>query len=143
MQKIVLASDHAGFELKEKIYQHLQSKNVIIEDVGTFSTESMDYPDTIHLAAQKVQDKEADRGIILCGSGEGAAMTANKHSNVRAALVWNNEVTALSRQHNDANVLSLPARFINETQAIEMVDIFLETEFEGGRHQRRVDKMDI
>ncbi len=143
MKKIVLASDHAGFELKDKIYDYLKTKQFILQDEGTFSCESMDYPDTIHVAASKVEKGEVDWGIILCGSGEGAAMTANKHPNVRAALVWNTEVTALSRQHNDANILTLPARFVSEKEALEMVDIFLTTEFEGGRHQRRVDKINL
>ncbi len=143
MQKIVLASDHAGFEMKEVIYNYLKTKNFILIDEGTFTAESMDYPDTIHPAAEKVEKGEVDLGIILCGSGEGAVMTANKHPNVRAALVWNEEVTKLCRQHNDANMLTLPARFVSEKEALTMVEIFLKTEFEGGRHQRRVTKINL
>lgn len=141
--KIVLATDHAGYKMKEHLYNYLKNKGISLIDEGTFSEDSMDYPDTVHPAALKVQNKEVDCGIILCGSGEGAAMTANKHSDVRAALVWNEEVTELSRKHNDANMLVLPARFISNEEAEKFVDIFISTEFEGGRHQRRVDKINL
>ncbi len=141
MKTIALANDHAGTEYKFKIISFLEKKGYKVINFGTDSTESMDYPDTIHLAATAVENKEADLGIILCGSGNGAQITANKHQKIRAALCWNNELVTLSRKHNDANVLSIPARFVSIYQALSFVDIFLNTNFEGGRHKKRVEKI--
>lgn len=139
--KIAIASDHAGFELKEKIKALLTGKEIDFKDFGAFSTDSVDYPDFAHPAATAVENKEADFGILLCGSGNGIAMTANKHQGVRAAICWNTELAELARQHNDANILVLPARFISEELGLEIVEAYLNAEFEGGRHQRRVDKI--
>lgn len=139
--KIAIGSDHAGYELKEKIKQLLTDKNIEVEDFGAFSTASVDYPDFAHPTSKAVEDKNADLGILLCGSGNGIAMTANKHQGIRAAICWNTELADLARQHNDANILVLPARFISEELGLEIVKSFLNNEFEGGRHQRRVEKI--
>lgn len=142
MQKtIAIANDHAGTAYKFEIVKLLEKKGYKVLNFGTDTEESMDYPDTIHQAANAVEKGKAIKGIILCGSGNGAQLTANKHPNVRAALCWNNELVALARQHNDANVLSIPARFVSLYQALNFVRIFLSTDFEGGRHQRRVEKI--
>ncbi len=141
MKTITIANDHAGPNYKFKIKEYLENNNYKVINFGTDTTDSMDYPDTIHLAAQAVADGKADFGIIICGSGNGAQMTANKHQKVRAALCWNNELVELSRLHNNANILSIPARFVSEQQALGFVKIFLETKFEGGRHATRVDKI--
>jgi ribose 5-phosphate isomerase B len=140
--KIAICSDHAGFDLKEKIKKYLSSKNPIaLKDFGTDSTESCDYPDFAHPMAKAVEAKDFDFGISICGSGNGISMTVNKHQNIRAALCWNKEIAQLARQHNDANVLSLPARFVSTEVAFEMLDTFFSTDFEGGRHQGRIDKI--
>lgn len=139
--KIAIGSDHAGYELKEKIKQLLTDKKIEVEDFGAFSTASVDYPDFAHPTSKAVEDKNADLGILLCGSGNGIAMTANKHKGIRAAICWNTELADLARQHNDANILVLPARFISEELGLEIVKSFLNNEFEGGRHQRRVEKI--
>lgn len=140
--KISLASDHAGFGYKEKIKDYLKNKNLYeITDYGTHSSESMDYPDVAHALAYSIVNKLTNIGIILCGSGNGVCMTVNKYSEIRAALCWKNEIAELARLHNDANVLCLPARFITIEEAYEMVETFIHTDFEGGRHQRRVDKI--
>ncbi len=141
MKTIAIANDHAGTAYKFEIVKYLEANNYKVINFGTDTNASMDYPDTIHLAAKAVNDKQADLGIIICGSGNGAQITANKHQNVRAALCWNNELVALARKHNDANVLSIPARFVSLQQALGFVKIFLNTEFEGGRHQTRVEKI--
>ncbi len=138
---IAIANDHAGTQYKFEIVKLLESKGIKVLNFGTDSEESMDYPDTIHRAAASVEKGKADYGIVLCGSGNGAQLTANKHKNVRAALCWNNELVALARQHNDANILSIPARFVSLQQALGFVEIFIATDFEGGRHQIRVDKI--
>ena len=138
---ISIGSDHAGFDTKVKIIQHLQEEGYPVIDHGTFSAESVDYPDFIHPVAEDVESGEARFGVILCGSGNGAAMTANKHQTIRAALSWNEELAALGRQHNNANVLAIPARFVSEEMALKMTDVFLQTAFEGGRHERRVGKI--
>ncbi len=143
MKTIAIANDHAGTEYKFKIIEFLEKEGYKILNFGTDTNDSMDYPDTIHLAAKAVNDKKAEMGIILCGSGIGAQMTANKHQNVRAALCWNNELVTLTRQHNDANILSIPARFVSEQQALGFVKIFLNTTFEGGRHATRISKINI
>jgi len=140
--KIAIGNDHAGTNYKFKIVELLKEKGIEILNFGTDNNESMDYPDTIHPVAEAVQKDMADLGIIICGSGNGAAMTANHHKNIRAALCWNKELVVLSRQHNDANILSIPARFVSLEEALEFVDIFLNTRFEGGRHQKRVEKID-
>ena len=139
--KIGLACDHAGFEYKEKLKEYLSSKNIEISDFGCYSEESVDYPDLIHPVAEDVSNGKSSLGVIICGSGNGAAMTANKHQKVRAALCWNKETVNLARLHNNANILSIPARFITIPEALSMVKIFIETKFEGGRHQARIDKI--
>ena len=141
MKTIAIANDHAGTAYKFKIVTYLKEQGYQVINFGTDTTESMDYPDTIHQAASAVENNEADLGIILCGSGNGAQITANKHQKVRAALCWCNELVVLARKHNDANILSIPARFVSEYQALNFVKLFLETDFEGGRHLRRVEKI--
>lgn len=139
--KIAIGCDHAGFDYKEEIVQKLRSEGVFVTDFGTFSAESVDYPDFAHLVASSVENKESDCGIVLCGSGNGVAITANKHSGIRCALCWTAEIASLARQHNNANILAIPARFISLELAKTMVEVFLNTDFEGGRHQQRVDKI--
>ena len=143
MKTIAIANDHAGTKYKFEILKYLESQNYKVLNFGTNTNDSMDYPDTIHLAAKAVANKKAVFGIIICGSGNGAQMTANKHQEIRAALCWNNELVKLSRLHNDANILSIPARFVSLQQALGFVKLFLETKFEGGRHQTRVKKIDV
>lgn len=139
--KIAIGNDHAGTEYKLAIVGLLKSMNFEVINYGTDGTDSVDYPDFIHPVASDVENGEVNYGIVVCGSGNGATMTANKHQGVRCALCWNKEITALAREHNDANILSLPARFIALAQALEMVRTFLNTEFEGGRHERRIEKI--
>jgi len=139
--KIVIGSDHAGFEYKEAIKQYLVKNNVEIIDVGTHSTESCDYPDYAHAAAREIESGNVEVGILICGSANGVAITANKHQEIRAALCWQNEIASLARLHNDTNIICLPARFVTIDEAEEMVHTFLTTEFEGGRHQKRVEKI--
>lgn len=138
---IVLGADHAGFEHKEAVKNFLLEKGYLVLDKGTHTTESVDYPDFIHPVAKAIEQGDAALGVIFCGSGNGVAMTANKHAHIRAALAWLVELAELARQHNDANVLSIPSRYVSTELAIQMVDAFLKTDFEGGRHQRRVDKI--
>lgn len=138
---IGIASDHAGFQLKETIKEHLEAQGFTIQDFGTTSEASMDYPDTIHPLSNAVNEGTLPVGIAICGSGEGVCITANKYPKVRAALVWDKPLASLSRQHNDANIICLPARFISQETALACVDIFLATEFEGGRHSVRVNKI--
>lgn len=143
-KKVVsLGCDHAGYDYKEEVVEILKEYGYEILDHGTDSVDSTDYPDHIHPVGEDIEANKADIGVIMCGSGNGAAMTANKHQGVRAALVWNPELAKLARQHNDANVISIPARFVDKETAIAMLKAFLSTEFEGGRHQRRVDKIAI
>jgi ribose 5-phosphate isomerase B len=139
--KISVASDHAGYELKEIIIKWLNEKGFEVINEGPFSDQSVDYPDYAHITASKVNNGSCERGIVICGSGNGVSMTANKYNNVRAALCWNEEIAKLARQHNDANILGLPARFISAEEAIKMTEIFFSVPFEGGRHQIRVDKI--
>ncbi|HPH88917.1 MAG TPA: ribose 5-phosphate isomerase B [Chitinophagales bacterium] len=139
--KIVIGSDHAGFEYKEAIKQYLVKNNVEIIDVGTHSTESCDYPDYAHAAAREIESGNVEVGILICGSANGVAITANKHQEIRAALCWQNEIASLARLHNDANIICLPARFVTIDEAEEMVHTFITTDFEGGRHQKRVEKI--
>lgn len=138
---IAIGADHAGFAFKESIRHWLLANGFNVIDAGTDSEASTDYPDHVHPVATAVETGEAWLGIILCGSGNGVAMSANKHQGIRAALCWTNELASLARQHNDANILAIPARFVPEAVALSMVQTFLETPFEGGRHQRRVDKI--
>lgn len=139
--KIAIGGDHASIEYKPKLVAYLKSKGHKVKDFGPFSEDSVDYPDFAHPVATSVHTSEYDFGVLICGSGQGVSMTANKHDGIRAALCWNTEVATLTRQHNDANVICLPARFVTYEEAEAMVDAFLTTEFEGGRHQRRVDKI--
>lgn len=139
--KIAIGNDHAGTEYKLAIVGLLKSLNIEVNNYGTDGTDSVDYPDFVHPVATDVTTGAVQRGIIICGSGNGASMTANKHQKVRCALCWNKEIVQLAREHNDANILSLPARFISLPQALEMVKMFLDTEFEGGRHERRIEKI--
>lgn len=139
--KISIGNDHAGTEYKFEIVQFLEQHGHIVLNHGTNSESSVDYPDFIHPVAEDVTSGKVDFGIIICGSGNGANMTANKHQRVRSALCWTKEIAELARQHNDANILSLPARYTSKVQAVEMVKAFINTKFEGGRHQNRVDKI--
>lgn len=138
---IAIGNDHAGPDYKKAIVTHLESKGHTVINHGTDTCDSVDYPDFGHAVANDVQNKKADLGIVICGSGNGIAITANKHQGIRAALCWNKEIAALARQHNDANVISIPARFTSIAQAVDMVETFINTEFEGGRHAARVDKI--
>lgn len=139
--KIAIGNDHAGTAYKNAIIDLLKSRNIVVNNYGTDSDESVDYPDFVHPVAKDVENNDVDLGIIICGSGNGANMTANKHQGVRSALCWTKEIVALAREHNNANVLSIPARFTAKEQALEMVEVFLDTEFAGGRHSRRVEKI--
>ena len=140
---IAMCSDHAGYELKSLIEGYLEANNIEFKDFGTYSADSCDYPDFAHPCAVAVEDGLCFPGIAMCGSGNGIAMTLNKHQGIRAALCWTPELAALARQHNNANVLVLPARFIAPELALQIVDTFLATDFEGGRHERRVEKIAI
>ena len=136
-----IGNDHAGVDYKEAIVSYLKSKGHQVTNHGTDTEASVDYPDFIHPVAKDVSSKTVDLGIIICGSGNGASMTANKYQDIRSALCWTKEIVALAREHNNANILSLPARFISIPQAIAMVEVYINTEFEGGRHQNRIDKI--
>jgi ribose 5-phosphate isomerase B len=140
---IAIACDHAGFDVKQEILIYLQNKNISYKDFGTYSKESTDYPDFVHPLAQSIENKEFTTGIVLCGSGNGVNMTVNKYQGIRSALCWNPEIASLARKHNDANVCALPARFINFEEAIKIVEIFLNTEFDGGRHTQRIEKIPL
>jgi ribose 5-phosphate isomerase B len=139
--QIAIGCDHAGFELKEQIRQKLTGSGYTVVDFGTFSEISMDYPDVAHPLAKAVESGEYKSGILICGSGNGVAIVANKYTGIRAAICWNEEITRLARLHNDANILVLPARFISSGEALSFVMLFLTTAFEGGRHQKRVEKI--
>lgn len=139
--KIAIGNDHAGTDYKNQIVKYLENRDIEVVNYGTNEADSVDYPDFVHPVANDVEGEKVNLGIIICGSGNGAAMTANKHQGVRAALCWTKELAQLAREHNDANILSIPARFTSLPQAVEMVKTFLDTPFEGGRHQRRVDKI--
>ena len=141
--KIAIGSDHAGFEYKSEIRKFLADNNQIVTDFGTNSLDSCDYPDYAHPTANAVENKECDLGILICGSANGVAMTANKHQDVRAAIAWNRELAELSRHHNDANIICIPARFVSIEVAKEIVFAFLNTDFDGGRHIKRVDKIKL
>jgi ribose 5-phosphate isomerase B len=141
MQKIAIGADHAGFEHKELLKKWLERNGYPVKDFGTHNTESADYPDFAHPVASSVEKSEFDLGVLVCGSANGVAITANKHQGVRAALCWNEELASLARQHNNANVLCLPARFVDINLAEKILDRFLHSSFEGGRHERRVNKI--
>lgn len=141
VKKIALAADHAGFEEKEKVKKILDELGIEFEDMGTMTPESVDYPDYAQKVAKSVASGEYEQGLLVCGSGTGMAIAANKVKGVRAAVAWSPEIAALARQHNDANVLSLPARFLSEADSASVVKAFFESDFEGGRHERRVDKI--
>ena len=143
MKTLGLCSDHAGYELKEFVKQILNSKGLTYKDFGTCSTESCDYPDYAHPLAEAVEAGEVYPGIAICGSGNGIAMTLNKHQGIRAALCWQEEIARLAREHNDANVLVMPGRFISQEEATHTVEDILNTSIEGGRHQRRIDKIPL
>ncbi|PIE99762.1 MAG: ribose 5-phosphate isomerase B [Maribacter sp.] len=139
--KISIGNDHAGTEYKLAIIGLLRQMDIEVTNYGTHDTDSVDYPDFVHPVAEDVEQGKVDYGIIICGSGNGASMTANKHQKIRCALCWNKEIVQLAREHNDANILSLPARYISLPQALDMVKVFLKTGFEGGRHERRIEKI--
>ena len=141
-EKILIASDHAGFELKEKLERALADLGFDVQDLGTDSATSTDYADYAHPLAERVSNGEVKRGVLLCGTGLGMSYTANRYPRVRAAVAWNPEIAKLAREHNDANVLVLPARFLSEAQGIEILKTWLDTPFEGGRHARRVEKIE-
>lgn len=143
MKKVAFASDHAGYDLKLKIKEYVESKGYEVKDFGTFSADSCDYADFAHPAAEAVEKGECDFGIAMCGSGNGIQITLNKHQQIRAALCWLPELASLARQHNDANFLVMPARFISYETAVEIVDAYLSASFEGGRHQKRIDKIPV
>ena len=143
MKTIGLCSDHAGFELKEQVKTWLESKGLSYQDFGTHSTDSCDYPDYARPMAQAVEAGDVYPGIAICGTGNGIGMTLNKHQGIRAALCWNAEIAQLARAHNDANVLVMPGRFISWDEAEKILEVFFATEFEGGRHQRRIDKIPV
>lgn len=143
IRKISIAGDHAGFELKERIMVFLEKKGYAVRDFGTFSPESVDYPDFAHILAASVEKGESDIGITLCGSGNGISMAANKHEGIRSAICWSDEIARVARAHNDANICALPARFLDFEQVVDIIDTFLQTEFDGGRHERRIKKIPI
>ena len=139
--KISIGNDHAGTDYKKEIVKYLQKKKIEVINNGTDNNESVDYPDFIHPVAEQVEKKDSSFGIIICGSGNGANMTANKHQKIRSALCWSKEIAELARTHNNANILSIPSRFVSLKTAIEIVHVFLETKFEGGRHLTRINKI--
>jgi ribose 5-phosphate isomerase B len=141
--KIAIGSDHAGFGLKQRLIEYLTELGINPDDKGTYSLESTDYPPFAHAVSNSVENQEVDFGILICGSANGVAMTANKHAKIRCAICWNKEIAELARAHNDANIIAIPARFVTDEVAIAMVDIFLNKKFEGGRHQRRVDQIPV
>ncbi len=138
---IAIGSDHAGYDYKEDLISFLEGKGLAFNDMGTHSLDSVDFPDFAHPVATAVETESAAFGILLCGSANGVAMTANKHQGIRAAICWGEEIAQLAREHNNANIICIPARFVREGDAEKMVDIFMNTEFEGGRHERRVEKI--
>jgi ribose 5-phosphate isomerase B len=141
VNKVAIGSDHAGFYLKETIKKHLENNNISYKDFGPFTADRTDYPDFAHHVAIAVSEKTVDFGILICGSGNGINMTANKHQKIRSALCWNEDIAEMARLHNDANIMALPARFISDETALNCVNIFLDTDFEGGRHADRIAKI--
>jgi ribose 5-phosphate isomerase B len=142
MKTIIAGADHAGFEMKQHLVEFLQNQGYNVIDKGTYSADSVDYPDFAHAVAEEVESGADNTGLLLCGSANGVAITANRHSGIRAAICWKEDIAKLARQHNDANVICIPARFVSETEAEKMLIAFLNTQFEGGRHQRRVEKIE-
>jgi ribose 5-phosphate isomerase B len=142
-EKILIASDHAGFELKQKLSRALSDRGFDVQDLGTGSAESTDYADYAHPVAEQIEHGEVKRGVLMCGTGLGMSYAANRHPHVRAAIAWTPEIARLAREHNDANVLVLPARFVTEAQATEILDTWLATPFQGGRHARRIQKVEL
>ncbi|WP_186757377.1 ribose 5-phosphate isomerase B [Echinicola salinicaeni] len=140
-KKIAIGGDHAGFDYKQKLVQYLKEAGLEVKDFGPFTDASVDYPDYVHPLCDAIEGGEFEKGIVVCGSGNGVAITANKHQGIRAAICWNKDLAELSRQHNDANVISIPARFVPYELAQDMVETFLNTDFEGGRHANRVNKI--
>lgn len=143
MEVIAVASDHAGYLLKTKVMKYLEAKGLIIKDFGCYSEESCDYPDFGHPLALAVEQNEAAKGLVFCGSGNGINMTVNKHQGIRSAICWNVELAILARHHNDANICSIPARFISEAEAFSIIDTFLKEPFDGGRHLNRINKIPV
>ena len=141
--KIAIGCDHAGFPYKDAIKRKLEDQGHKVADFGTYSVESVDYPDFVHPVANNIENKKAKAGVLICGSGNGVAMTANKHQDIRAAICWNTELASLARQHNNANIVCIPARFISKKKAVDIVDTFINAKFEGGRHARRVRKIKV
>lgn len=141
VKKIAIGSDHAGFDLKESVIRHLNNKGIEVQDFGPFNDERADYPDYAHPVANAVTKNEADLGILICGSGNGINMTANKHQEIRSALCWQNDIAEMARLHNNANIIALPARYLSKELALECIDTFISTDFEGGRHEGRVAKI--
>ena len=139
--KLAIGNDHAGSDLKKKIVNLLEDQNIEVVNYGTDQNKSVDYPDFAHPVGKSIQENKVDLAIVICGSGNGVNMVVNKYAKVRSALCWNRELAALARSHNNANILAIPARFVSEEVAIEMVNTFLTTPFEGGRHQNRVEKI--
>lgn len=141
LMKIAIGGDHAGYDLKKTLLDYLEKRDYEVIDLGTYSKDSTDYPPFAHAVANAVADGTAELGFLICGSANGVAMTANKHKNIRCAICWEKEISELARAHNNANIAAFPARFISESTAVEIAEAFLKTEFEGGRHQRRVEKI--
>jgi len=141
VKKIAIGSDHAGYDLKSIVINHLKEIGVEVEDFGTYSNERVDYPDFAHPVANAVEKNNVDLGVLICGSGNGINMTANKHQGIRSALCWQEDIAKMARLHNDANIIALPARYISQEEALKCVDIFINTPFEGGRHLGRVQKI--
>lgn len=141
--RIAAGCDHAGVEVKDAIVKMLKQNGYEVKDVGTYSSDSVDYPDFAHAVAKSLETDESQLGVLVCGSANGVAITANRHHHIRAAIAWRKEVAALARQHNNANVICIPARFVSIEEAKEFVDIFLNSSFEGGRHQKRVEKIEL
>ncbi len=143
LKTIAIASDHAGFEKKQVIIKYLQQKGISFKDLGCFSNEACDYPDFGHLIAEAIERGEYEQGITFCGSGQGISITANKHQNVRSGVCWNPEIGALAKQHNNANICAIPSRFVTDEEAVAIVEAYLNAEFEGGRHARRIAKIPL
>ena len=141
--RIALGGDHAGVGYKEQLHQHLLSLGYSVKDFGPVTTASVDYPDYVHPLSKALEAGEFDLGIVICGSGNGINMSVNKHEKIRGALCWEVEIASLARQHNNANILALPARFISEEKALQIVSAFLSTDFEGGRHKKRIEKINV
>lgn len=141
MEKFAIGCDHAGFELKQEIFNYIESRGIAVKDYGTYSNERADYPDFAHGVASAIEEGKHELGVLICGSANGIAMTANKHQGIRCAICWIPEIAALAREHNDANIIALPARFISIKTAIKCLDSFLNSSFQGGRHSSRVDKI--